>query len=88
MLERCDLFRKHLTPKQREWAESVYDRLDLEAEEGSANLVSSGAYTPTAAEKAKKYPWEFAPKPRKPPGRPCPEGTGACKCCETCKRQP
>jgi len=76
---------KTLSSRQRQWAESVYAKLGLMDEEGSANLISSGKYVPTAAEMVKRYPWELKRGPRKPPGRKCPEGTGACKCCETCR---
>ena len=88
MLERIDSGKRvgTLTPKQRQWAQAVYARLDLAAEEGSANLISSGKYVPTAAEMKKKYSWETARKPRKPPGRACPEGVGACKTCEVCRK--
>src|SRR5574343_296156 len=74
-----------LSSRQRQWIQAVYDRLGLADEEGSANLISSGKYVPTAAEMVKRYPWEMKKGPRKPPGRKCPEGTSACKCCETCK---
>lgn len=58
-----------LTPSQRQWAEKVYARLELDAEEGAANLISSGQYTPTKDELQKKYGFELMPKPLKPPGR-------------------
>jgi hypothetical protein len=87
MLERLENNKKPtaLTVKQRQWTQLVYDRLDLTAEEGSANLISSGKYVPSAEEMQKKYPWETARKPRKPPGRMCPEGTGLCKVCVSCR---
>jgi hypothetical protein len=85
MLNRIEGMPYKLTERQRVWAEEVYERLDLAAEDGSENLISSGAYVPTAKELARKFPWENMPKPRKPPGRSCPEGVGPCKCCDPCK---
>jgi hypothetical protein len=61
--------RKQLTPAQRQWAERVYSQLELDAEEGAKNLVSSGAYTPTNAERSKVYDFERMPKPLHPPRR-------------------
>ena len=58
-----------LTRKQREWVSDRYRLYDLDAEEGSKNLFSSGQVKVTDAERAKKYPWEFMKKPLKPPGR-------------------
>lgn len=85
MLHRIEGMPYKLTERQRVWVEEVYDRLDLQSEEPAENLISSGAYKPTAQERERKFPWESMPKPRKPPGRPCPEGTGPCKCCDPCK---
>jgi len=71
MLARLEMSRKpSLSAPQRAWAEKVYDKLDLDSEEGCANLVSSGAYTPTAEERKPRYPWELSEnRPLKPPGR-------------------
>lgn len=60
---------KELTGAQRQWAEDIYEKLDLQAEEGAQNLISSGRYVPTEEERLKKYGWETMPKPLKPPGR-------------------
>jgi len=88
MLDKLENGKKNakLTNKQLQWAQSVFDKLDLSAEDGSANLISSGKYVPSADERKKKYAWESARKPRKPPGRTCPEGSDPCKICETCRR--
>jgi hypothetical protein len=56
-----------LSTKQREWVDRVYHKLQLDAEEGSANLFSSGKVKKTGKETV--YPWETGPKPLKPPGR-------------------
>lgn len=58
-----------LTARQREWTEDVYDKYDLQSQEGAKNLISSGKYVPTSEERVKKYSWESMPKPLKPPGR-------------------
>lgn len=58
-----------LTGPQRKWAEDVYDKHDLQSQEGAKNLISSGKYVPTQAELEKRYSWELMPKPLKPPGR-------------------
>ena len=58
-----------LTARQCEWIEKVYMRLGLDAEEGSANLVSSGIVKVTAAERVPKFSWELPEnRPLKPPG--------------------
>ena len=58
-----------MTYEQRSWAERVYTRLELDAEEPCANLVSEGKVKITAADRAKapRYPWEMN-LPLKPPG--------------------
>ena len=59
---------KELTPSQRQWADGLYDKFDLQAE-GAKNLISSGQYVPTEEERNKKYDWELMKRPLKPPGR-------------------
>lgn len=64
--------KNRLTRPQRQWAEDVYKRLELDAGEGSKNLFSSGKVK--ADPKAKGgvvFPWEKPDyvKPLKPPGR-------------------
>ena len=55
---------RNLTRSQRQWAESVYDRLELEANR-TLNLVSTGQ-VPTGH--VPQFVWELN-KPLKPPGR-------------------
>ena len=58
------LNRYRLSPRQRQWAEAVYDRLDLEADR-TLNLVSTGQVERT---KVPRFAWEEN-LPLKPPGR-------------------
>lgn len=60
---------KRLTKPQHEWVEGVHGRLGLDP--GAANLVSSGAVTPTKAEREslRQMLASLGPKPLKPPGR-------------------
>jgi hypothetical protein len=53
-----------LTDRQRQWAESAYDRLDLEADR-TLNLVSTGQ---VPRENVPTFEWEKN-RPLKPPGR-------------------
>lgn len=55
-----------LSDKQRQWVEGVYLKLELDAEEASQNLVSSGK---VANKSTKVFPFELMPRPLKPPGR-------------------
>ena len=58
-----------LSPDQRGWADKVYRKLGLDDEEGCHNLVSRGLVKVTSAERAKKFGYELAPRPLKPPGQ-------------------
>lgn len=71
MLARLETSRRPaLSAAQRAWCERVYERLDLDAEMGCANLVSSGKYVPTEEERKPRYFWERPEnRPLKPPGR-------------------
>lgn len=60
---------KSLTEKQRRYIDDVYERLELDAEVGSANLISSGVVKVTPQERAMRFPYERMPKPLRPPGR-------------------
>lgn len=59
-IENCHI----LSSKQRQWADAVYSRLELEADR-SLNLVSSGQ---VPRGNVPRYAWELN-KPLKPPGR-------------------
>lgn len=54
-----------LTPAQRDWVERRYKRLELDAEEGAQNWVSSGKVEKTNV----VLPYENLPRPKGPPGR-------------------
>ena len=56
--------RQQMSPKQRQWAEQVYDRLDLQAER-ALNLISTGQ---VAGGPVPTFDWERN-RPLKPPGR-------------------
>lgn len=56
-----------LSPRQRDWADNVFHRLELVTI--TENLVPSGRVSPSPAERAKRYPYESLPRPLKPPGR-------------------
>lgn len=60
-----------LSPKQRLWAERIYLKLHLDAEEPSENLVSSGRVRRPKPEEGpvKVFPFETMHRPLKPPGR-------------------
>ena len=61
---------KKLTPKQKDWAEGIHCKLNLDP--GTANLVSSGQVKVTEAQKEdlKKFIENaVGPKRLKPPGR-------------------
>jgi hypothetical protein len=64
MSDRLAVNQRKLSSRQREWAEAVYDRLDIQAEY-SRNMVSSGD---VKKEKVPTFWWEEH-KPLKPPGR-------------------
>jgi hypothetical protein len=59
--------KQELSPDQRRWAENTYLRLQLDAEEPSENLVSSGKVKKTSS--TARYAFELQPKPLRPPGR-------------------
>jgi hypothetical protein len=56
--------RRRLTRSQRQWAEGVYDKLELEADR-TLNLVSTGQ---VAVERVPRFMWELN-RPLRPPGR-------------------
>ena len=58
--------RRVLSERQRQWANNVYEKLHLDRDETSLNLVSSGIVPKT---KTAVYDFERMPKPLKPPGR-------------------
>jgi len=61
---------KKLTPKQKDWAEGIHCRLNLDP--GTANLVSSGQVKVTDAQRAdlKKFiDTALGPKRLRPPGK-------------------
>jgi hypothetical protein len=63
-----------LSPAQREWAERRYAQLDLDADEPSLNLVSSGAVkkdvsTATTIARVLAFVPDQFRKPERPPGR-------------------
>jgi hypothetical protein len=60
---------KKLTPKQRDWAEGVHCKLNLDP--GTVNLISSGQVKVTEAEKKglKIFLDSLGPKKLKPPGK-------------------
>jgi hypothetical protein len=64
----CGKFKK-LTTKQRNWAEAVHGRLNLDP--GTANLVSSGKVKVTEKQKAelKDFFASLGPKRLRPPGK-------------------
>jgi hypothetical protein len=59
--------KQKLPTKQHAWAEKIYLRLELDADEAAENLFSSGKIKLLPG--AQTYPWETSPKPLKPPGR-------------------
>ena len=64
-----------LSPKQRQWANSVYTKYDLTKSKDEPDEVSVSVYA-----------FQKMPLPRKPPGHKCPEGSGLCKSCEPCRK--
>jgi len=60
---------KKLTPKQKDWAEGMHCRLNLDP--GTANLVSSGQVKVTDAQRAdlRKFLETLGPKRLRPPGK-------------------
>lgn len=68
MLEKLKNGRRgELYPDQRSWAEGRYKALELDAEEPSLNLVSSGVVPETMSRV--KHDFEMMPRPKAPPGR-------------------
>lgn len=59
--------KKDLSPDQRGWVERAYFRLNLDSEEPSENLVSTGKVKNVSG--SAKYAFELQPKPLRPPGR-------------------
>lgn len=58
-----------LSSAQRGWAEDRYRAYQLDADQPSENLASSGKVKITDEERAKVYPWEKMARPLKPPNR-------------------
>lgn len=60
---------KKLTPNQRDWAEGVHCKLNLDP--GTVNLVSSGQVKVTDAQRdeLKKFLATLGPKKLRPPGK-------------------
>lgn len=58
-----------LTPKQKDWAEGIHCKLNLDP--GTANLVSSGQVKVTDAQRAdlRKFLETLGPKRLRPPGK-------------------
>lgn len=68
MYDRLDNKRiKNLSHRQRQWCETVYERMDLAGEESCANLFSRGVGLPKKP--LGKFAFEMLPLPDKPPGR-------------------
>lgn len=66
MQERLDVgFRTGLSKSQRTWVDEVYNRLELDDEQGSQNLVSSGVVAKEVSKK--KYAFEKFDRPMLPP---------------------
>jgi hypothetical protein len=55
-----------LTVRQRDKVEQAWEKLEMDAEEGSKNLFSSGK---VPAISTIRLPYEDMPRPLKPPGR-------------------
>lgn len=55
-----------LTTRQRDKMEQAWGKLEMDAEEGSQNLCSSGK---VLAVSSVRLPYEDMPRPLKPPGR-------------------
>lgn len=65
MLDGLPKFKK-LSAKQHDWVRSRFEQLELDAEEGSMNLVSAGKI-PRGRDV--RMGFEDMPKPKSPPGR-------------------
>jgi hypothetical protein len=54
-----------LSPKQRMWADSIYDKHDLDKERPPVKVIAVKDKSLTS----KQHPLDSLPKPLKPPGR-------------------